>query len=83
MQQFKKIAQDKLNLNETEALCYELLLIKGKLTAGEICIYAKLDEETDYETIKGILENSEYTLILKNGKRLLSQFLTLSFRKGM
>ena len=57
MLQFKKMAQDKLGLNETEALCYELLLIKGKLTAGEVCIYAKLDEETDYETIKGILDN--------------------------
>ncbi|MFX1337235.1 MAG: hypothetical protein ACFFDK_01355 [Promethearchaeota archaeon] len=57
MLQFKKIAQDKLGLSETEALCYELLLIKGKLTAGEVCIYAKLDEETDYETIKGILDN--------------------------
>jgi len=57
MQQFIKTAQEKLGLNENEALCYELLLIKGKLTAGEVCIYAKLDGETDYEAIKGILEN--------------------------
>ena len=57
MEQFKKIASEKLGLNDTEALCYELLLIKGKLTAGEICVYSKLDEETSFETIKGILDN--------------------------
>ena len=57
MEQFKKLAKDKLGLNDIEALCYELLLIKGKLAADEILVYANLEEETDYEKIKGILDN--------------------------
>ena len=57
MDQFLNIAKEKLGLNDIEALCYELLLIKGKLAADEILVYANLDEETDYEKIKGILNN--------------------------
>ena len=56
MEKFKKLAQEKLGLNDIEALCYELILIKGRLTVGEILVYANLEEEPDYEKIKGILD---------------------------
>ncbi len=57
MEKFKKIAVEKLGFNELEALCYELLLIKGKLTTGEVCSYISLKEPSDYNKIKEILEN--------------------------
>ncbi|MHA1889246.1 MAG: hypothetical protein ACTSX0_14590, partial [Promethearchaeota archaeon] len=57
MKNFVKIAQELLDLEEFSAGCYELLLIKGKLTVGEICAYKKLDEESEYNHVLEVLNN--------------------------
>ena len=56
MEQFKKLAQEQLGLDELEARCYELILIKSKASVGEICGYVELDRETEFEKVKKILE---------------------------
>ncbi len=56
MEQFKKLAKEQLGLEDLEARCYELILIKSKASVGEICGYVELDRETEFEKVKNILE---------------------------
>jgi hypothetical protein len=70
MEKFVKVAQDLLQLDATEAKCYEILLLKGHVTIGELCGYLDLPDLTEYDKVSEICEKFEKLGLAKKIKKV-------------